>query len=167
MSSDSEESYDSLPKDPVHFGFIREKWEVASILTPDGVGPLVSNPIKQRRSNCLSRQIMCPTDKQILIPDHVSPSAIDLEFTVNETDIHEKGRTRSTSIGFSYFQALDVKKSKEENINDQELVVDEYLSSSFNDASSEILPSTSRNVVNEDLDLDLSNATNYNIEERK
>ena len=81
---------------------------------------------------------MCPTDELMLIPDHVSPSEIDLEFTVNETDMHEKGRTRRTSIGFSYFQALDVKKSKEKNINDQELVVDEYLSSSFNDASSEI-----------------------------
>jgi len=122
MSSDSEESYDSLPKDPVHFGLIREKWEVASILTPDGVGPLVSNPIKQRRSNCLSRQIMCPTDELMLIPDHVSPSEIDLEFTANEIDMHEKGRTRRTSIGFSHFQALDVKIRKRKILTTRNLL---------------------------------------------
>ena len=171
MSSDSEESYDSLPKDPVHFGLIREKWEVASILTPGGVGPLVSNPVKQRRNRVVSRQIMCPTDELMLIPDHVSPSAIDLEFTVNETDMHEKGRTQRTSIGFSYFQALDVKNSKEENINDQELVADEYLSSSSNDTSSELLIPVSRslikevNVVTKDLDPDLSNTIHYSVKE--
>ena len=86
---------------------------------------------------------MCLTDELILIPDHVNPSQIDLELTVNETDMHEKESTRRTSIGFCYFQALDVKKSKEKNINDQELVVDEYLSSFSNDASSEILTTTS------------------------